>query len=841
MKGAKKLYNPSPGLEDDYRRALGDIVQRHDDFMKRVDKAFDNGPAVFSPPSGRLEFASPSSSQDEALAALGTLGGQFGDRNVEQTHIQSQEKGRSPRLSLLSLETPNSHASRSRPIRSSPLSQISPLTQMAPLTQAQMEHIHKEATEFGQSIEREEVVLQGGTNGSLTDPFTFTPHDDEEEEGGAGDVFDEEERLGEEGFARSLSILATQHAISNDSGEHKGDGGMSIHNSRHGFAALASREMKHPNSHFNEADRAIETIHEDEHNSSSDDASEYDGNNGRESGRVYQDSQDRIELSNINAAADESQECSEMSGLGVSCLPTPDNVSQLFASKCTSLVRGEFVVPRVYSAPRRYECNVKKAHILHRAHKVKNDQSQPWLRLSGRCESQTISCSAVSCSNRFRNAFVQPVNRPPSARQVAIWTKKCRRRGGGTNDASKRRKQKRKGNELEIDGNSRKLIAVTHNVRKKKRVAFANDVVQSSCQVFAIEEVEWEGESVNRNKLSQSPSQSQSSLLSLSQEDESARVSEQGRDQSQPGEDAEKSPLSYREKEPVSGTGTSTTKGQAYSAFDPSCTMGIGADQSSSLTDDALVGIGQQGGRIQVAGGGGLKGGVDADNEAATSSTNHLSSAPTPVTIISIEVHVQCRTGKAGANDSRTIAMKADHTRDKIAACVYLYARDPGGGEPIEILERGILFTPVEAEGIGQGHDQAGLIVRKSLGISFYRAKIEMVSNERQLLLRLASIVKWKDPDALMSWDTQGGGLGYLIERGVAMGKEPSSDNGGENVGASAKRKAIDMVKLLGRTIKKRAKSPSTDEDSENAEWSGSGLGSEWDDRVGAGAAAHPL
>jgi len=844
LKGAKKLYNPSPGLEDDYRRALGDIVQRHDDFMKRVDNAFEGGSAVFSPPSGRQEFASPSPSQDEALAALGTLGGQFCDRNVEQTYIQSQERGRSPRLSLLSLETSDSHGSRSRPIRSSPLSQIAPLTQMAPLTQAQMEHIHKEAAEFGQSVEREEVVLQAGTSGSPSDPFTFTPHDDDEEEdGGAGDVFEEEERLGEEGFARSLSVLATQHAMSNDSGEHEGGDGMGSHNAQHGFAALASRGMKHPNSHFNETDRAIETIHEDEHNCSSDDASEYDDNNGREGGRIYQDSQDRTEPSNRNTAADESQECSEMSGLGISCLPISDNVNQLFASQCTSLVRGEFVVPRGYSAPRRrrYECSAKKAHILHRAHIVKNDQSQPWLRLSGRCEAQTICGSAVSCSNRFRNAFVQPVNRPPSARQVAIWTTKCRRRGDGMNDASQRRKQKRKGTELEIDGNSRKLIAVAHGVRKKKRVAFANDVVQSSCQVFAIEEVDWEGESVNRSKLSQSPSQSQSSLLSLSQEDRSPRVSDQGRDQSQPDEDVEKRPLSYREKESVSGVDASTTKAQAYSAFDPSCTMGVGAGQSSSPADDALAGIGQQGGRLQVAGGGGLKGGVDAENEAAASSTNHLSSAPTPVAIFSIEVHVQCRTGKAGANDSRTIAMRPDPTRDKIAACVYLYARDPGGGEPIDILERGILFTPVEAEGVGQGRDQEGLIVRKSLGISLDRAKMEMVGNERQLLLRLASIVKWKDPDALMSWDTQGGGLGYLIERGVALGKEPSSEHGGENGGASAKLKAIDMVKLLGRIIKKREKSPSTDDSSENTEWSGSGLGSEWDDRVGAGAAASSI
>ena len=55
------------------------------------------------------------------------------------------------------------------------------------------------------------------------------------------------------------------------------------------------------------------------------------------------------------------------------------------------------------------------------------------------------------------------------------------------------------------------------------------------------------------------------------------------------------------------------------------------------------------------------------------------------------------------------------------------------------------------------------------------------------------------------------------------------------------------MVKLLGRIIKKTTTSSSSSlvphdqqqEGGENSnEWSGSGLGSDWDERVGAGAAA---
>jgi hypothetical protein len=335
-------------------------------------------------------------------------------------------------------------------------------------------------------------------------------------------------------------------------------------------------------------------------------------------------------------------------------------------------------------------------------------------------------------------------------------------------------------------------------------------------------------------------------LLSLSQDEEENQEDHQVSSSQKDGTNNVQSPLASMGSQ-GSANSSRQTKGssslRAYSAFDPSCTMGNGEGVSPLSAADALEGIGQQGGKIHVAGGGGLKG------EAGIASTSNLPSASTPLTIISIEVHVQCRTGKAGAHDSKTIAMRPDPSRDKVAACVYLYARDPGGGEAIEILERGVLFTPVEAEIVGQAREDVNLFVRKSLGISIDRAKVEMLRSERQLLLRLASIVKYKDPDALMSWDTQGGGLGYLIERGLAIAKGPATSNNGDaNENNAPKRgKEIDMVKLLGRIIKKTTTSSSSSlvpdehqqEGGENGnEWSGSGLGSDWDERVGAGAAA---
>lgn len=158
------------------------------------------------------------------------------------------------------------------------------------------------------------------------------------------------------------------------------------------------------------------------------------------------------------------------------------------------------------------------------------------------------------------------------------------------------------------------------------------------------------------------------------------------------------------------------------------------------------------------------------------------------------------------------------------------------------------MFTPVEAEIVGQAREDVDRFVRKSLGISIDRAKVEMLGSERQLLLRLASIVKYKDPDALISWDTQGGGLGYLIERGVALAKVPTAATNEDDDGNDAPKrgKEIDMVKLLGRIIRKSTipsslpSLPIEQQESEQNgfEWSGSGLGSDWDERVGAGAAA---
>jgi hypothetical protein len=106
-----------------------------------------------------------------------------------------------------------------------------------------------------------------------------------------------------------------------------------------------------------------------------------------------------------------------------------------------------------------------------------------------------------------------------------------------------------------------------------------------------------------------------------------------------------------------------------------------------------------------------------------------------------------------------------------------------------------------------------------------------------------------KDPDILVSWDTHGSGIGYLIKRGIALKSVTAYGREGE-----AKSTAVDMVMLLGRTPKAAEDTPmdvvlddtltqalSKVEHVGDIKWKGSGLGSEWDDLKGSGVAASSI
>ena len=205
----------------------------------------------------------------------------------------------------------------------------------------------------------------------------------------------------------------------------------------------------------------------------------------------------------------------------------------------------------------------------------------------------------------------------------------------------------------------------------------------------------------------------------------------------------------------------------------------------------------------------------------------------TPLYVMSVEIHVQCRIGKTGYAGIKELALTPNPERDAIFAIVYALGKDPGDGKKIEITNQGCLFVPVQVESCKS-------CTPILLGEHIY---MERVQSERSLLHRFASIVGERDPDILISWDTHGSGIGYLIQRGVALGK--NVDRNGQEKGCSP----IDMVRLLGRTPALIEEILPADDSftqsingyGDDGNWKGSGLGAEWDDLKGSGAAASSI
>ena len=289
----------------------------------------------------------------------------------------------------------------------------------------------------------------------------------------------------------------------------------------------------------------------------------------------------------------------------------------------------------------------------------------------------------------------------------------------------------------------------------------------------------------------------------------------------------------------------------------------------SQESQNALDGICNQGGRLFIQGGGGLKAKTRAsnaiDSAESTLKNNSIGSKnetlflASPITMMSVEIHVQNRVGTSRL-DAKKISMAQDSSKDRITALVYVYARDQGGGESLDILSRGCICLTLGGENPTMDSKinkqvQSQLLramPRASMGVQS-PLSIDVVKDERHLLRRFKDIVRLKDPDLILSWDTQGAGLGYIIERGHALGKISSSTTGESGKNDS---NGVDMAKLLGRTpmdkkaanfvmshSEGRTKELNLDKINETNEsveqtWQGSGLGSDWDDRVGAGVAA---
>lgn len=280
-------------------------------------------------------------------------------------------------------------------------------------------------------------------------------------------------------------------------------------------------------------------------------------------------------------------------------------------------------------------------------------------------------------------------------------------------------------------------------------------------------------------------------------------------------------------------------------------------ESGTSGGNQALHGIGNQGGRLWVEGGGTLKaktrhsmGGNENMTQQDKPDSHRRRTLTTPVTLMTLETHVQCRFGRAGQNDSKQIAMVPNSDRDSIFAIVYVHAIDPGGGEKLKILERGCIFVPVEREmtELNSGDKSLSLanladsvkaaMPHHSLGMTA-PLSVDCVEDERKLLLCVSAIISAKNPDMLLSWDPQGSGLGYIVERGLFLG-----DAQGEAI--SPDNSHIDMARLMGRLrpeidSSRKVEPLKTGEDRQKElkdRWKGSGLGKDWDERVGPGVAA---
>jgi hypothetical protein len=869
VEGMSRLFRPSHGLEDQFRRAMKQIIQRHSSSVARVDnvlrgQAFlgnETAMRLSLTPCGESSLTQSSPPMDVAVEALGALASQFENDEIvesprahESDQVSDQEGMRMPssyqRGFCSQLSQTSSHVSDHNILS---------------------QRCIQDPFEFSQRVER------GGSTSDdpfarveeLIDPTTLTPYDDPEDEYDDGFI-NEEEAMSERELEHTLSMLATQtfmrdkdmHEI-NGSQEDEVDNTIALHNVNQEVEVDNTVTLKSVNqrgdSHTFDSDwRERSEDSDDDSNASVHSASESIEN------EIHQP----IEESDTS-------------------LPTSTPVmtsQQLSPAKAVvqSQLRPVIAATRIErreSAPTKLDvvggCTLKDGrapglYTLQRGRGVPSwmIHSTRYCNIRRALVSQGSLVQEWAAPSYIRDADIEPVTKAPNRRKVESWNRrkrkatmqesspqsKRRKSCGGEKNGLQAKSSALANETLQIDDNSQKLTAAHEPLRKKEKQtlptesnAMANAMAAA---VQEVEEVEWEA--------------SQRFLLSMSQsQPESIRK-----------ELSESAPDSYQFTPDPSERLEASGSGQILSDSTPqSCSQSV---------SNPLGGIGQQGGRIYDEGGGGLKAKSRSTQNAlpvgATlhKSAMHGSDLPTPLSMMSIEVHVQCRRGRGGVNDSKEIAMRPNSEKDRIFAVVYVYARDPGGGEALEFLERGCLYVANEGDqGRANGRTSSdgpvisctahslgekmnSSIPNKTTGISS-KLTVEVVRDEKQLLLRLASIVHWKDPDMLLSWDTQGAGLGYIIERGASIEKNSSG-----RVSDSSPTDFIDMARLLSRTPRAKKSDhgdqnasgtrkvnqldPSMPNDGmpdesiegpkSETSWKGSGLGTEWDDRVGAGAAS---
>jgi hypothetical protein len=728
LDGNKMLFDSSPNLQNDFRRAMSDIVEKYkhscDGFSSQLEdqkakessspsKGITNEKQEHQQQRREQNLSTILSGKDETLEALEGLLDQFGSDNDCANNSSSQ--------SMLSQRIGEMSHSLYSQTKSSRLSQSQLLVQS--LTQVDFKEV-QESIEFCMGVDRFDADID-----ESSDYVSLTPHND----GSDDNIFDEEDDMKEEEFEKSITTLGTQK----------------VEKSQESLSQL--QEIVH-------SWHSTQEVSLDEF-------------------ALGQDSlQSGDQIKSLSPHIEE-MECKTP--------PIRRKVLSLLSSDspCLHITKGDLLELKRGPPPSKGDFEKSSHSGFWYPLKQNQDSCVKWLGFPSHSH---VSDERSYKEVFWRGSYLEPVSGPPSSRKVRRWIQNSKAKRAIENQC----------NGLESDSNSRKL-SNSESGKVKKRVEFVNDSLVTSSTLCDIEEAKWQAKNNNFTQESYGTSQSQDNECNV--------------------------------VIPKSGSLTNGAKTaiQSTATQMPSLTMQTNASDSV----DPLQGIGNQGGKIYIEGGG-LK---------ASTKGNHRRQKK--LSIMSIEVHVQCRVGKAGVNNSNDIAMRPDPTRDSIVAVCFVYGFDPGGGEQIKVLERGCIIMPTENElnslktaENSNTTSSASSRIGKTMGIAS-KCKVEVVSNEQQLLLRISSIVQWKDPDVLVSWDTQAGGLGYLIDRGFALGKKEEESSG------QRKRMNIDMIRLLGRTPKCRAQkkdedfmNPSEDSTEGRKQFNGSVLGADWDERVGAGA-----
>jgi hypothetical protein len=257
-----------------------------------------------------------------------------------------------------------------------------------------------------------------------------------------------------------------------------------------------------------------------------------------------------------------------------------------------------------------------------------------------------------------RGHSVHPVAMPPTRGRVVAWQKK---RGAIqlTSKATPATKRERVEQNLEIDGNSRKLVpSLKRNTPKDE-----NEKDSTPCQQN-VEEVEWESSQVWQLTPSQ-PSQNEIETKGI------------------------ENLTNKRSPKPSGALLLGSDSVQNSSSCGESLRSDSMPNSGTQSSDHALDGIGQQGGRIHIQGGGGLKTRTktsqameyQAEKKGKMGGKQSAFGLPSPISFMSIEIHVQCRTGYSRL-DSETkihkkIALTANPRKkeDRVSAIVYIHGR----------------------------------------------------------------------------------------------------------------------------------------------------------------------